>query len=140
MRFFMMFLAAIGLLVLVLVIIIKSLTGAPSKPPLNLNSYANTSATAQLTIDGPINADQNHQQVQVMVSNTGNQFQILSGYQGTVVTNKTFESNSAAYAEFLHALNIAGFTHGNTNPALSDSAAIARPANAIFLNLPKAPI
>lgn len=120
MRYFTAFLVAIGLIVLVLVIIIKSLTGPPSKPPIDLNSYANTSATAQLTIDGPINADQTHQQVQIMVGNTGNQFQILQGYQVTVTTNKSFESNETAYAVFLHALNLAGFTEGNPDPKLSD--------------------
>jgi len=115
-----MLMIAIGLIVLVFVLIFKSLGGGPSKPPLNLNSYANSAATAQLTIDGPINADQDHQEVQITVGNAYNQFQILTGYQGTVATTKTFESNQAAYAEFLHALTIAGFTKGNTEASLSD--------------------
>jgi hypothetical protein len=113
MRYFTIFLVAIGLLVLVLVIIVKSLSGPPGKPPINLNSYASTLATAQLTIDGPVNADQTHQQVQITVGNTGNQFEILQGYQGTVQTNKTFESNTNAFSAFLQALQLADFTKGS---------------------------
>lgn len=113
MRFFTAFLVAIGLLVLVLVIIIKSLTGPPPKPPINLTSYANTSATAQLTIDGPVNADQTHQQVQITVGNVINQFEILQGYQGTVQASKTFESNTNAFSAFLQALQLADFTKGS---------------------------
>jgi len=122
MRFFTAFLIAIGLLVLIFVIIFKSIGsgGGPKQQQIDLNSYANTSAVAQLTIDGPINADQIHQQVQITVGNTNTQFQILSGYQGQVVTSKTFANNEPAFAAFLHALNIAGFTKGDSDPKLSD--------------------
>lgn len=121
MRYFTFFMVAIGLIVLVLVIIIKSITGGgPQKQAIDLNSYASTNAVAQLTIDGPTNADQTHQQIQITVGNTNTQFEILNGYQGQVATSKTFESNQAAFATFLHALNLAGFTKGNADPNLSD--------------------
>jgi hypothetical protein len=120
MRYFTFFMVAIGLIVLVLVIIIKSITGGPSKPSIDLNSYAGTSAVAQLIIDGPINADQTHQQIQVTVGNTNTYFAILNGYQGQVSTSKTFENNQAAFSVFLHALNLVGFTKGNTDPKVSD--------------------
>lgn len=122
MRYFTAFLVAIGLIVLVFVIIIKSITGGggSKSTTINLNNYASTPATAQLTIDGPINADQTHQQVQITVGNSQTTFQILSGYQGTVKTTKTFESNQASYAVFLHALSLAGFTEGNSDPNLKD--------------------
>lgn len=121
MRIFTFFAVAIALIVLILVIIIKSITGGPTKPSVNLNSYANTNAVAELLIDGPVSADQTHQQIDIQVSNTNTYFAILNGYQGQVATSKTFENNQAAFAVFLHALNLAGFTKGNTNPALSDS-------------------
>jgi len=120
MRFFTAFLIAIGLLILIFVIIFKSIGSGPKQQVINLNSYASTSAVAQLTIDGPINADQIHEQVQITVGNTNTQFQIINGYQGRVVTSKTFDSNQPAFAEFLHALNLAGFTKGNSDPRLSD--------------------
>lgn len=120
MRVFTFFVISIALIVLILVIIIKSITSGPSKPSINLNSYANTSAVAQLLIDGPENADQIHQQIQVQVSNSNTYFAILNGYQGQVASSKTFENNQTAFAVFLHALTLAGFTRGNTNPNLSD--------------------
>lgn len=121
MRFFTAFLIAIGLLVLIFVIIFKSIgSNGPKQQQIDLNSYANTSAVAQLTIDGPVNADQTHEQVVITVGNTNTQFQILSGYQGRVLTSKTFDNNEASFAAFLRALNIAGFTKGNADPNLSD--------------------
>jgi hypothetical protein len=120
MRFFTAFLIAIGLLVLIFVIIFKSIGSGPKQQQIDLNSYANTSAVAQLTIDGPINADQTHRQVQITVGNTNTQFQILQGYQGHVLTSKTFNNNEPAFAVFLHALNIVGFTKGNPDPKFSD--------------------
>jgi hypothetical protein len=120
MRIFTFFVVAIALIVLILVIIIKSITGGPTKPSINLNSYANTNAVAELLIDGPVSADQTHQQIDVKVSSTSTNFAILNGYQGQVATSKTFENNQAAFAVFLHSLNLAGFTKGNTDPSLSD--------------------
>lgn len=120
MRIFTFFIIAIALIVLILVIIIKSITSGPPKSTIDLNSYANTGAVAQLLIDGPVNADQAHQQIQISVGNTNTQFQILSGYQGQVSQSKTFANNTSAFAVFLHALNLAGFTKGNTDPKLSD--------------------
>lgn len=120
MRIFTVFIIAIALIVLILVIIIKSITSGPPKSAIDLNSYANTGAVAQLLIDGPVNADQAHQQIQISVGNTNTQFQILSGYQGQVAQSKTFANNTPAFAVFLHALNLAGFTKGNTDPKLGD--------------------
>lgn len=120
MRIFTFFVVAIALIVLILVIIIKSITSGPTKPSINLNSYASSNAVAELLIDGPVSANQTHQQIDVQVSNSNTYFAILNGYEGQVASSKTFANNQAAFAVFLHALNLSGFTKGNTNPALSD--------------------
>lgn len=121
MRFFTWLLVAAAILVLVFVIIFKGPSGStPKTPVINLNSYATTNAVAQLTIDGPVNSDKEHQQVQISVDNTTTQFEILKGYQGSVATNKTFANNTDSFAAFLHALNVAGFIKGNTDPKLAD--------------------
>lgn len=120
MRMFTFFIIAIALIVLILVIIIKSITSGPPKSAIDLNSYANTGAVTQLLIDGPVNADQVHQQIQISVSNSNTQFEILNGYQGQVAQSKTFANNTPAYAVFLHSLNLVGFVRGNTDPKLSD--------------------
>jgi hypothetical protein len=112
MRFFTGFLIAIGLIVLLFVIILKS-GGGPKTQPFNLNSYANSGAVAQLVIDGPITADQTHQSVQISVGATQTTFQIIQGYQGRVQTSKTYENNETSYSAFLQALTVAGFTEGS---------------------------
>src|SRR6266446_1088884 len=114
MRYFTGFLIFIGLIVLVFVNILKS--GGSSTPPkqINLNSYANSAAIAQLTIDGPINANQTHQEEQISVGQTQTTFSILQGYQGRELTNKTFDNNQAAFSAFLQALAVAGFTKGSS--------------------------
>lgn len=120
MRIFTFFVVAIALIVLILVIIIKSITSGPTKPTINLNSYANTNAVVELLIDGPVSADQTHQQIDVQISNSSTNFAILNGYQGQIATSKAFENNQPAFAVLLHSLSLIGFTKGNTNPALSD--------------------
>ncbi len=70
MRYFLGFLIAIGLLALVIILVVKSLsnnttTGPQPKP---LSSYSNTDAVASLLISGPIVADQNYRQVQINIS------------------------------------------------------------------------
>jgi hypothetical protein len=114
MRFITLFLIAIGMLILVIVLIFKGFSGGPKAPEVNLNSYANTSAVTQLLIDGPINADQTHQQVQISVGNQVNTFEVMSGYQGSVTATKSFASNPQSYSAFLQALQLAGFTKSNT--------------------------
>lgn len=119
MRYFTGFLIAIGLIVLLFVVILRS-GGGPKQKQINLDSYASTGAVAQLTIDGPITADQTHQAVQIAVNANQTTFQVLQGYEGQVQTTKTFEANQASFSVFLHALNLAGFSQGNNASSVSD--------------------
>ncbi len=111
MRFFTGLLIAIGLIVLLFVIILKHGNG-PKVQPFNLSSYANTGAVTQLTISGPVTADQTHQSVQISVGATQTTFQIMQGYQGRVTISKTFENNQSSYSVFLQALTVSGFGRG----------------------------
>jgi hypothetical protein len=119
MRYFTGFLIAIGLIILIFVIILKG-GGKASVPPINLNSYANSDAIVQLIIDGPINADQNHQEIEIDISQSENSIQLLKGYQGTVASSKLYQNNQEAYAVFLHALTLDGFTKGVASSSDSD--------------------
>lgn len=122
MRYITGILIAIGLVVLIIILIIKAFTGGSGTPQnqIDLNSYANTTAVMQMTIDGPINADQTHNQVQVTVGRDETTLQVLSGYQGKVVFTKTFDNNQDSYTQFLHALTITGYTEGNSDPSVRD--------------------
>jgi hypothetical protein len=124
MRYITGILIAIGLVILTIILIIKAFSGGggPANTPtqIDLNSYASTSAVMQMTIDGPVNADKTHNQIRVTVGRDETTLQILKGYQGSVVSTKTFANNQDSYTQFLHALNVAGFTKGNTDPSVRD--------------------
>jgi hypothetical protein len=75
---------------------------------------------ALLTIDGPINSDKEHRQVQISVGGSDTEFRIMQGYEGHVLTTKTWQSNDAAFAVFLHALTLDGYTQGDADPKKSD--------------------
>lgn len=121
MRYFIGFLITIGLIIMLIVLIFS---GGGSKPKTStakpLDSYAGTDAEVSMTIDGPINADQNHQQVRVTVGTNSVTYEEISGYDGQVAERQTFHNTEAAYTVFLRSLALAGFTRGDTTPALQD--------------------
>jgi hypothetical protein len=119
-RYFIGLLLTIGLII---VLILLLFGGGKSKAPVaprTLDSYAFTNAEVQMIIDGPINAVQNHQEVQVTVDQYNTVYEQLQGYDGDVVNQQTFPNTQSGYAVFLHALTVAGFTKGNSNPDMSD--------------------
>ncbi len=120
MRYYIGFLVTVGLLVTLIFLLFhggNSTVPTTSKP---LYSYATTGSEVRLTIDGPINASQNHQQVQVTVNPNTVTFDQIQGYDGNIVNQQQFVNSQNAYTVFLHALAIAGFTEGNSSSALSD--------------------
>ena len=68
-----------------------------------------------MIIDGPINANQDHYQLQMTVGQNQSSLILYNGYQGQVAKSYTYANNSASYGEFLRALDLAGFTQGNTS-------------------------
>jgi len=121
MRYFIAFLVTMGLIFLLVFL----LFGGSSKPKVlpihkTLHSYALTDAQVQLTIDGPINAVQNHQEVQITVDRNNVTYEQLQGYDGNVVNMQTYDNTENAYTVFLFALARAGFTQGSNDPTLSD--------------------
>jgi hypothetical protein len=120
MKFIIGFLIAIGLLVFVFVLIFRggsSHTAATSTP---LIDYANTSTEMEMTIEGPVTADQNHKELQINIGDNESTIEVFQGYEQTLLQSKTYANNSTAYADFLKALQLAGFTLGNSNKALAD--------------------
>ena len=116
MKYLIALILGIGLVVLTFVLIFKAFSGnnnqATKPQQIDLNSYATTNAVMRYTIDGPINADQNHRRIRVTVGNDQVLLEILKGYQGSVVTSKTYPSNAEAYTDFLHSLTLASFNKG----------------------------
>jgi len=108
-------LVGIGLVVLVIVLLIKSVTGGGPKTPVNrvdVSKYTYTSSIATLLVDGPTNLDQEHYQVRISVSGSQNEIDVIRGYQGDVIKRKTYPNNVTAYTSFLQALQLLGFSKG----------------------------
>jgi hypothetical protein len=123
MRYLIGLLVTIGLLVLLIVIIVQGGGSSKSKVAQStktLESYSQTDAVARLTTDGPINAAQNHQQIQITVGRDNVAIATKTGYDGTVTNLQTYSNTEASYSAFLHALDHAGFTKGNPDAKLKD--------------------
>lgn len=119
-RYFIGFMITIGLLVLLIILLVGG--GKPKVPNASkpLYSYADTDASARLTIDGVINYQQSHQQIQITVDRNTVTYDQLEGYDGKTVNHRTYANSRNAYATFLRALGHAGFTQGNTSEKLKD--------------------
>src|SRR6202035_2269559 len=115
MRYFISFLVAIGLIILLIFLIFHG-GGKPAVPNTTktLSSYANTDAQVRLTIDAPVNAPQDHQQIQITVDRNAITYDQLKGYDGSVVNQQTFPNSNSGFATFLLSLQHANFTVGNT--------------------------
>jgi hypothetical protein len=121
MRYFIVFIATLGLLFLLLYLLLHG--GGKAKVPAThkpLISYSTTDAQAILTIDGPINSQQEHRAVRITVGQDEVTYQQIQGYQNSVLNQQSFDSNQDAYVNFLAALQHAGFTQGSINPLLKD--------------------
>jgi hypothetical protein len=121
MRYYIGLLITLGLLILVLFLLFHG-SGKTNVPTTSepLFSYANTGSEVRLTIDGPINANEDHQQVQITVNQNVVTFDQLQGYDGNVVNQQQFANSENAYTAFLYALALNGFTDGNSSSALSN--------------------
>lgn len=115
-RYFLGFIIAIGLIIALIILLFN--TGSSSKAPAtrSLSSFSDTNAVTSMTIDGPINAPQNHNSIVISIDRTKAVFQQYQGYDGTVINTKTYDNTQNSYNAFLHALGHAGFTQGDASP------------------------
>jgi len=122
MRYFVGFLIAIGLIVLLFILIIRIFTGGGGKEAqkIDLTSYATTDAVVRLTIDGPVNANQDHRQIKITVGRDQTTIDVMQGYEGDTMLRRSFANNQNSYTDFLYALKVAGYTEGDTNPNKGD--------------------
>lgn len=111
MRYFFGFLAAVGLIVLVFVLIIRGFSGGGAKEEqvIDLSSYGNTDAVVRLTVEGPVVADQNHNAYEITIGRNTAKLETYKGYDREVIETKTYENNQEAYETFLLSLERAGY-------------------------------
>lgn len=121
MRYILGILATIGLVIIILVLLLRGGgDGSPAPKTLNLIDYAKSDSAAHLLIDGPINANQDHQQIKIDVDADAVTYTLYNGYEGDIITRQTYPSNQDSYTNFLYALQHQGFTEGNNDSKLKD--------------------
>ena len=110
-------LATLGFVLLIVVIIVLLTSSGSHKATTNGNkviklmSYATKSQSqVRYTIDGPINASENHRSVQVTVSPSDRNLTVFQGYQGSAIINQSYPNSQQAYSDFLAALQHVNFT------------------------------
>jgi hypothetical protein len=118
-RYIIGFLLAVGLIIVLIVLIIKGLTSSPQKV-LNIDGYANTDTTVQMTIDSPVTAASNHYDIIINVGNIQASLTITQGYGQQVINTQSYPMNTTAYGVFLRSLMLNGFTDGNNSSSLAD--------------------
>lgn len=120
MRYLLGFFITVGLIILLIILLVS---GGGSKPPVaskTLYSYATSGAEAVMTIDGPVNADSEHNKIRITVSNNSVVYEEVNGYDNGVTEMHTFNNTTEAYDVFLHALQHAGYMLGDTDKKLAD--------------------
>jgi len=71
------------------------------------------SSSVSMSVRGPIVADENFTSYRIVISPTTREITTYNGYLDTVVGQQTLSNNTAAYEEFVNALNLAQMTAGN---------------------------
>lgn len=75
-----------------------------------LANYEDKPATAILTIRGEVTGDEQRRGIRISVTDQERVLEILKGYNETVESRQSFPNNDNAYANFLSALDAAGFS------------------------------
>jgi hypothetical protein len=121
MKYFIGFLVSVGLIVLVIILVMRGLSGGP-KPVIQapLSDYASTTSVVRLTVAGPIVGDQQFHSYQITVGRDQASIETRKGYQNSVIDQKSYANNQEAYFNFLRALDLAGFTKGDTKSPNKD--------------------
>ncbi len=116
MKYFIGFLASIGLVILVFVLVLRGFGGrhgTTNQSPLT--DYANSDAIVRMTVDGPIVSDQQHQAYRITVGRSETRIETLQGYEYDAIDTKMYSNNQPGFTNFLRALDLAGFTKGVKN-------------------------
>lgn len=120
MRYFLGFLAAIGLIAIVFFLIIRGFSGGSKDVQSQLTDYTATDTVMQFTIDGRVTAEQQHHAARVTIGRHESKIEIIRGYQGQVIEQVVYPNNEQAYGTFLRALQLLGYTKGSTDPKVAD--------------------
>lgn len=68
--------------------------------------------SVSMTVRGPIVADENFRSYRITISPTSRHFEAFNGYLDTVTNDQRLANNTAAYDQFVHALDKANMVKG----------------------------
>lgn len=87
-----------------------------AKPQVDIAQQALLTTTddhsVSMTVRGPIVANENFRSYSMVVSPSKREVKTFTGYLDTVLEQQTLGNNTAAYAEFVNALNLANLPKG----------------------------
>jgi low affinity Fe/Cu permease len=116
-RAFWVMMLVIGsiLAVVVLVIIGRSLFGnskikQTEAQQINLEEYIRADTSVRFEVVNDVIADEEHQTIQMNVSQNNRTVKVLQGYENKTIASKTYGNNTAAYRDFMVAISNADFT------------------------------
>jgi len=113
MKYFFGFLASIGLVILVFILVLRGFGGKSNTPQANpLTDYANSDTLVRMTVDGPIVSDQQHQAYRITIGRSETRVETLQGYEYDAIDTRTYNNNQEGFTNFLRAIELAGFAKG----------------------------
>lgn len=110
------YIIGLGLAALVVIVIIavysvgKKTPSKPAPSQISLTDYTTDGSTVQLTIEGPVNADELHRSSSISVSRDGRAVEFDKTYGDIPITSANYVNNQDAFDDFMAALQNAGFT------------------------------
>lgn len=112
MRAILGFVAFVAVIIFLIIVIVRggNEPEIPSSQRPALVAAASSDAVFSYTTAGPISANEDFYRIKINVSRASRSVQVYRGYGDTVVAAKQFDNNTAAFGEFLSALDRAGYT------------------------------
>ena len=106
--------AIAGLVALARLIFTGSATGSNADVNLTQQHLLDTTdgRAVSMTVRGPIIADEDFRSYQIVVSPAQRQFTTYTGYLDVIMSRQSLSNNTAAYSQFVNALNKANFAVG----------------------------
>ena len=121
MKYFFGFLAAIGLIVAVFILVLRGFSGhSTPQNQINLLDYTTSDTIVRLTVDGPVNAQSTHLGYQITVGREDVTINLTQGYDGRVIQTETLQNTEESYANFLRSLQLLNYTKGNADATKAD--------------------
>ena len=108
-------LALLGIIVVIIAAVLLIFNRGPSPDSqqgerrVTITDYIDKPSTAVYTVEGELNAEEDHRAIRISVSRNMRTIEVLSGYNKTVINTQSFPNTQAAYDEFIHGLEKAGF-------------------------------